>query len=793
VVEQTAADVADGERKTVTALFADIKGSTELIRELDPEAARAIVDPILQLMRAAVHRFDGYVAQSTGDGIFAMFGAPVAHEDHPQRALHAALAIQEELRNLGEKRRAAGQPPLEARIGINTGEVLLRMVNTGAHTEYSPVGHAANLAARLQTVAPAGGVIVSEGTRKLVEDYFELRHLGAVTLRGIADPVNVYEVISAGPLRGHFDVAARRGLTKFVGRELSLRRYGVRSNLRWTGMGSWSRSWPRLGPESHGWSMSSRRYCRLNADCLKPTRFPTGKRRHGCQCWKLLKAYFRIETADDMATRREKVQAVQVAVDPSLKDTVPYLLGLLGIQEMPHPLARMDPQIRQQRTRDAIKRIVVSESLVQPVVVLFEDLHWIDGETQALLDLMADGIANARVLLLVNYRPEYQHQWANKSFYSQLRLESLEQESASKILAALLGESAELDALKHLMIERTQGNPFLIEEMVQALFDEGALVRNGTVKVARPLGQLRMPPTVQGILAARIDRLPTAEKDLLQTLAVVGRQAPLTVIIEIVSRPEIERMLRNLQAGEFIYEQAVSGTAVGYEFKHALTQEVAYNSVLIERRKILHERTAQALEALFVDSIDDHLGDLSFHYSHSGNDSRAIDYLIRAAEQASRRSGYSEAAAYLQQALTRVLDQPAGPDRYQRELAIHAGLAESAIVMSGYAAPEYEHHLNHRYELAQHLGDTKQIFYSLSGMSVLSAFRLELNKAKDIGWKLLGIADHEHDPNMQLQAHGSLANALWALETLSLLASMQSMASNCLNMSSVSHTSMSIG
>jgi adenylate cyclase len=215
-------------------LFADLKGSTELMRDIDPEEARAILDPVLQLMITAVHCYDGYVAQSTGDGIFAMFGAPVAHEDHPQRALHAALAIQQELRGYGEKMKAAGQPALEARIGINTGEVVLRMVNTGAHTEYSPVGHAANLASRLQTVAPAGGVIVSDDTRKLVQDYFELRHLEAATLRGIAEPVDVYEVTGAGLSRGHFDAAARRGLTRFVGRERELEHIR-HSNGRWLG------------------------------------------------------------------------------------------------------------------------------------------------------------------------------------------------------------------------------------------------------------------------------------------------------------------------------------------------------------------------------------------------------------------------------------------------------------------------------------------------------------------------------------------------------------------------------
>src|SRR6202165_4181664 len=214
-----ASTMIDGERKTVTALFADIKGSTELMRDLDPEEARAIVDPVLQLMMAAVHRYGGYVAQSTGDGIFALFGAPVAHEDHPQRALHAALAMQEELRRYADRLRAEGKIPVEARVGVNTGEVVVRTIETGGHTEYTPVGHVTNLAARMQTAAPAGSIAASEATQRLCEGYFEFRALGPTAVKGLSAPVGVYEVVRAGPLKTHFQLSARRGLTRFVGRE----------------------------------------------------------------------------------------------------------------------------------------------------------------------------------------------------------------------------------------------------------------------------------------------------------------------------------------------------------------------------------------------------------------------------------------------------------------------------------------------------------------------------------------------------------------------------------------------
>src|SRR6516225_4408499 len=304
------------------------------------------------------------------------------------------------------------------------------------------------------------------------------------------------------------------------------------------------------------------------------------------------------------------------------------------------------------------------------------------------------------------------------------------------MLATLLGEVAELEVLKRLIVQRSGGNPFFIEEIVQALFEQGILARNGTVKLVRPLAQAHLPVTVQGVLAARIDRLPANDRNLLHTLAVLGHEFPLGLVQRVAPVPaaELEWGLSRLQAGDFIYEQPAVND-VEYVFKHALTQEVAYNSVLIERRKVLHERTAQALEALFVDSIDEYLVDLSFHYSRSANDSRAIDYLIRAAEQAQQRSAFSQAATYLEQALTRLNDQPAGIERDRREIAIRAGLANAAIVIKGYAAPEYEHHLNRRHELAQRLGDTTHIFYSLVGMSVLAAFRLELTKAQDIGCK----------------------------------------------------------
>jgi predicted ATPase len=405
----------------------------------------------------------------------------------------------------------------------------------------------------------------------------------------------------------------------------------------------------------------------------------------------LLRKYFGIADADDAATRREKVTAVLAELDAALGDAIPYLFGLLGIVEGSDPLAQMDPRIKRQRTLDAIKRIIVRESLNQPLIVIFEDLHWIDEQTQALLDVLADSIANVRVLSLVNYRPEYRHEWSNKSHYVQIGLKPLGRESAEELLAALLENAIELQPLKRLIIERTGGNPFFIEEMVHTLFDEGSLVRNGVVKVTRSLSQLRLPPTVQGILAARIDRLSAQQKELLQTLAVVGRESPRGLISKMTAAAEgqLERMLAELRAAEFIYEQPARSDT-DYVFKHALTQEVAYNSLLIERRKQLHERAGLALESIFAEQLEDHLTQLAHHYSHSDNLDKAVEYLGRAGQQALQRSAYADAIRGLNAAIDLLKTLPNSFERIQRELPLQLALGSVLTATKGWSALEVE-------------------------------------------------------------------------------------------------------
>ena len=750
-----ATSTLDGERKIVTALFADIKGSMELMEDLDPEEARAIVDPALRLMIEAVRHYEGYVVQSTGDGIFALFGAPLAHEDHPQRALYAALRMQDEMRRYSAKLRQAGQLPVEARVGVNTGEVVVRSIATrGGHAEYTPIGHSTGLAARMQALAPTGSIAATGATCRLCEGYFTLKSLGPTVVKGVSEPVEVFEVTGMGPLRTRLQRAAGRGLTRFVGRNAELEQMRRALEMAKTGHGQIVAAIGEPGVGKSRLFFEFKAMSRSACMVLEAYSVSHGKATAYLPVLELLRDYFRILPEDDTRTRREKVAGKIVILDRALEDALPYLYGLLAIVEGADPMAEMDAQIRRRRTQEALKRILLRESLNQPLIVIFEDLHWIDGETQAFLNAMVDAIANARILLLVNYRPEYTHAWGNRSYYTQLRLDPLRAENSEELLSALVGDAPALAALKRMVIEKTEGNPFFIEEMVQALFDEGVLTRNGTVTLARPFSRLRLPASVQGVLSSRIDRLASKEKELLQTLAVIGREFQLSLAQRMANRAdeELDAALAALQSGEFIYEQP-SSADVEYAFKHALTQEVAYNSLLVERRKLLHEQAGQAMESMFAANLDDHLSELARHYSRSGNVAKAVDYLERAGRQAAQRSAHEEAAENLSSALELLKRLPESSERDQRELSILTTLGPVLMVSKGWMAPETESVLVRTHELSQRTGTALQHFYSLVGWFGMAFVPGRLLAARERETQILSFARRQQEPSFLLEAH----------------------------------------
>jgi class 3 adenylate cyclase/tetratricopeptide (TPR) repeat protein len=751
---------ADGERKTVTALFADIKGSTELMEDLDPEEAQALIDPALQLMIEAVRRYDGYIVQSTGDGIFALFGAPVAREDHPQRALHAALRMQAATTEYAAKLRAEGRAPIEIRVGVNTGEVVVRSIQTGERTEYTPIGHTTNLASRLQAIAPTGSVVLSGETARLVAGYFELMSLGPVRVKGLSELVTVYEVVKLGPLRTRLEASAIRGLTKLCGRRTELDSVKQRLELARNGHGQVLAA---AGDAGVGKSRLFYEFKAAASDgCMVLEAFAVshGKGSPYLPVIQLLDEYFGIIDSDDLRRRREKVGGKILMLDRTLEDTLPYLFTLIGIQEGDDPLARMDPQIRRRRTLEAIRRILLRESLNQPLILVFEDLHWIDGGTQALLDLMVDSIENARILMLVNYRPEYNHRWTDRGYVAVLELQSLPAECAEELLSTLLGPSASLAGVKHLIIERTEGNPFFIEEMVRVLFEQGILERNGEVTLTRALAEVKIPSTVQGIIAARIDRLPPAQKELLQTVAVLGMEFTLSLARDVVSVPEqLQQMLSELQVNDFIYEEPEEHDT-RYLFKHVLTQEVAYGSLLGERRRLLHERAARAIETVFAGRLDDYLADLANHYTRSGNVRKAVHYLELAGRQAARRAAYPEAVEHLTAGLKLLNTMPADEERDRREIEMRSALAQFLIPLQGPASEEVRQSFDRARELCGRLGDVESLFWVVFGLQFNYMLRLELETARDLGIRQLMIAERRQRPAMLMAAYVGLAQTL---------------------------------
>src|SRR6266702_1715310 len=455
----------EGERKQVTVLFADIKGSTELIAGLDPEEARALLDPALRLMMHAVHRYEGTVNQVLGDGIMALFGAPLTHEDHAVRACYAALAMQEAMRRYTEEVRHTHGVEMQLRVGLNSGAVVVRAIGDDLHMDYSAVGQTTHLAARMEQLAPPGSIRLTAETLRLAEGFLQVTSLGLVPVKGLTEPVAVWELVGVTALRRRLQAAVARGLSPFVGRQPEVEALQQALTRAEAGQGQVVAliGEPGVGKSRLVYeflhSHRTQGWLRLESSSVS-----YGKATAYLPVCDLLKAYCHLEDRDDLRTVRAKITGQLLTLDDTLQDTVPAVLALFEALPADSPFLHLDPLQRRHRTLEALKRVLLRESQVQPLLLVFEDLHWIDSETQAVLDLLVESLPTTRVLLLVNYRPEYQHGWGSKTYYTQLRLDPLPEASADELLQAPLGSDAgatgrsPLQDLKHLLIARTQGN-----------------------------------------------------------------------------------------------------------------------------------------------------------------------------------------------------------------------------------------------------------------------------------------------------------------------------------------------
>ena len=747
----------EGERKQVTVLFADLKGSMELLADRDPEEARKILDPVLERMMEAVHRYEGTVNQVMGDGIMALFGAPLAHEDHAMRACYAALRMQESVKKYAEEVRRSHAAVVKIRVGLNSGEVVVRAIGSDLHMDYTAVGQTTHLAARMEQIADPGAIAITPETLALVEGYVEVKSLGPVPVKGLGEPVEVFELAGASAARTRLEGAARRGLTRFVGRTEELEQlrgaldrasqgHGqVVAVVGEPGVGKSRLFWELIHSHRvHGWLI------------VQSASVSYGKATAYLPVIELLRSYFEIENRDDPRKIREKVTGKVLTLAPALGPAVPALLALLDVPVEEASWQDLDPLQRRQQTLDAVKRLLLRESEVQPLIVVFEDLHWIDGETQTLLDSLVESLPAARLLLLVNYRPEYSHVWGGKTYYRQLRIDPLPPESADELLHALLGPDAALGPLKQVLVERTEANPLFLEESVRALVETAALAgERGAYRLTRPVEQLTIPATVQAILAARIDRLGPEAKRLLQAAAVIGKDVPMPLLLAIADapEPEVRAGLTHLQAAEFLYEVRLFPD-LEYTFKHALTHEVAYGGLLHERQRALHARITEAIERLSPERVAEQVERLAHHALRGELWDKAVVYLRQAGLRVMARAGYREAIAHLEQALGTLRHLPETRETIELTIDIRIDL-RNALLPLGDLAHRREH-LHEAEVLARTLGDPRRIG-RIAGFMVDECLNAgDYDEAVRFGQEALSIARTIGDRSIEVLATSNL-------------------------------------
>ena len=626
----------EGERKQVTVLFADVMGSMELAEETDPEGWQQIMERFFAILCNGVHRFEGTVDKFTGDGIMALFGAPIALENNAAQACHAALHLCEELdRFSAELRRERGLNFL-VRIGLNSGEVVVGSIGEDLAMEYTAIGHTVGLAQRMEALAEPGTAYLTEHTAARVEGYFDLLDLGEFEIKGVNEPLRVYELAGLGSLHTRFEFSRARGLSRFVGRaeecatlEAALARASEGSAQVICVVGDAGVGKTRLCYEF------AERCREREIEVLEGHCMAGGEVLPLLPLLELLRSsYFRIGDHDSGQEAREKIAGRALLLDQSLQDELPLLFDLLGVADPARPAPRIDPEARQRRLFGTLNRLLAARSEQRSVAVyLIEDLQWIDPGSAAFLANLIDAVPGTRTLVLVNFRPGYQAAWTQRSYCSRLALAPLDPEASGELVRELLGGDSSLEGLTQSILERTGGNPFFIEELVAGLAEQGDLEgTRGAYRLTGPVDTEAIPVTVQAVIAARVDRLGEREKHLLQTAAVIGREFGEPVLRRVAGLPEpdLGAALRALLDAELVYRRLVTPED-GYTFRHQLIEEYAYRSQLAEPRARLHGEVAQTLIELYPERADELAAAVSGHLEQAGECLEAARWGARAA------------------------------------------------------------------------------------------------------------------------------------------------------------------
>ena len=643
-----------GERKQVTVLFADLKSSMELLADRDPEEARRLLDAVLERMFEAVHRYEGYVNQVMGDGIMALFGAPLAHEDHAVRACYAALRMQETVGRYAEQIQKTEGISVRIRVGLNSGEVVVREIGSDTKMDYTAVGQTTHLAARMEQMADPGTILVAPSTLRLAEGAVQVASLGARPVRGLDAPIEISELVGGAPARSKLRSADTRQLSPFVGRVAELDRLHGLLELARVGQG-------QIAAVSSDAGVGKTRLVHefLRSAKTQTSRILEGRSRSYERAAsyrpiiELLRAYFELDALDPASRVAEKIAASLRELDPGLGDAVAPIVSLLDALPSDDPFRALDARERHDRVVDALTQVLLKEAERQPLVLVLENLQWVDAETQAFLDSLLDRIPTARVLLLVDYRPGYEHDWAGRPGFHHLQIDALSAAATDELSRELLGDDRSLQAVRDVLAQRSNGNPFFLEEIVRTLVETKVLVgERGGYRLGGELKTLQVPATVQAVLAARIDRLPHDDKLLLQSAAVVGSEVPQALLEAIVEVPaeSVGRALASLQAAGFLYEASLFPDVV-YRFKSALTRDVAYASLLREQRRVLHARIVDAIERLYHDRRTTHVDQLAFHASRGEVWAKALAYNRQVGARAVLHAANSEAVQAFQDAL----------------------------------------------------------------------------------------------------------------------------------------------
>jgi class 3 adenylate cyclase/tetratricopeptide (TPR) repeat protein len=754
----TSRTALEGERKQVTVLFADLKGSMELLAERDPEEAGPLLDPVLELMMEAVHRYEGTVNQVMSDGIMALFGAPLALEDHAVRACYAALRMRDAVRRYSDALRGSHGVEVQIRVGINSGEVLVRSIRNDLHMDYTAVGQTTHLAARMEQLAPPGSIRITAEALGLAEGYVTVSTLGLVPVKGLSAPIEVYELTGAVGAHARFQVSARRGLSRFVGRTKEMETLGAALGEAGRGRGQLVAlaGEPGVGKSRlfHEFvhSHHARGWLVIQAGSVS-----YGTATPYLPVIDLLKDYFRIDERDDRRQIREKVTGKVLALDDTLRPVLPALLSLLDVPVEDGDWQSLDPPERRRRTHDAVTRTLLRESRMQPLCVVLEDLHWIDGETQAVLDGLVERLRDASVLLLVNYRPEYRHGWETSPHHRPGRLEPLRDERATELLDALLGADASLDPLKQLVIERTDGNPFFVEETVRTLVETRVLAgAAGAYRLAGALGSIQVPPTVRAVLTARIDRLAPEDKSLLQEASVIGADVPGALLARVAGLPEpmLRERIGRLLAGEFLYETRLFPDLL-YTFTHATTLDVAYGSLLGDRRRALHARIVEAIEQLAPGRPGEHLERLAHHSLRGEVWTKAEGYLRQAATRAIGQGALVEAATCLEEAIGALDHLPPGASTVEHAIDLRLGLRNALFALGQHA--RVFPHLEAAERLATESGDAGRLARALRYLSTHFLAGGDYARAIEFGERSVETAASTGDADLEREARLGLA------------------------------------